>query len=249
MGIDILTLAAARAGKGGGSASKYKQPEWGIDENGAILPEAALEIDQDAGGFVVRTWGDQYLEGGKTYTVKYNGAEYECVCSEIDMGGMGGYLLGNGAVLGLDVPASDAPFMFMLNTPETANATGYAALVVPLDGSGTCTIEITGEMVRKIPAEYVAGGGILFVNFTLISYDSNTFELDTSFDDIYKAIMNGRQLYACSPADNAYSTVASFDPLAITFVQYSYQDGSVQLTVYKYNNDNTGEFSIHTFDK
>lgn len=53
MSIDILTLAAARAGKGGGSASKYKQPEWGAETGIVdILPETAISVGETMEGVI-----------------------------------------------------------------------------------------------------------------------------------------------------------------------------------------------------
>ena len=254
MGIDVLTLALAKAGGGsGGGTSKYQQPEWGVEENGVLFPETTMELDPDAGACVIPEWGEQYLEDSKTYTVNFNGSAYECVCTLFSAEGLEGYVLGNGAAMGLDVPASDAPFVFVLNTPMGAYEIGYAAMVLPLDGSTSCTISITGEVVHKLPSDYVAGGGGIYIaTLSLINYNDKTCGFVASFEEVYKAITSGKQVFAYDPTDGQYYSVASFELSCITFVRYDFVGSSstfAQMKMVKYNSDGTGEIDTCSLKK
>ena len=246
-------LNKAASGGGGGSTSKYAQPDWGFDENGVILPETSLELVPDMGGFIVYTWGEQYLEHGKTYTVNYNGVPYECPCTYFSMEGTDGYILGNGTAIGLDVPASDAPFVLMLNSPLDTSVMGFAAIVAPLDGSESCTISIMGEVVHKLPAEYVAGGGGIYIaTLSVINFNDKTCGFFASFEEVYKAITSGKQVFAYDPTDGQYYSVASFEFSCITFVRYDFVGGGsifAQMQMIKYNNDGTGAIDTYSLKK
>ena len=140
MGIDILTLAAARAGKGGGSASKYKQPEWGSEvAEVEILPQTSFGADQlTPMGWRITTPIVKSLELGKEYDVIYNGKKYTCVSKESAiLDGSPQVALGNlSQVNGND---TGEPFMFVefLEKPS-----GVSAVLLPLDGSTSATISI-----------------------------------------------------------------------------------------------------------
>ena len=61
--------------------SKYKQPEWGVEENGALLPEATYEINPDLGAAMVVTPLNASIVDGCVYTVNYGGVDYSLLLS------------------------------------------------------------------------------------------------------------------------------------------------------------------------
>lgn len=149
--------SAGEGGVGGGS-SKYTQPDWGA-ETGLIeiLPEIVLEVNEDTGA----AFGMQeaHLTSGDSYTVTYNGADY--VCTAFYAEGMPGTSLGNLGVMDEGLPVTEDPFIIMAIDEEFREDYGGAALVVfPVDGSASFTLSIKGEgeIIHKIPGEYVEGG-------------------------------------------------------------------------------------------
>lgn len=144
MGIDILTLAAARAGKGsGGSASKYKQPEWGAEEV-VLLPETelAFAMNDDLGMDCAFVELSQALAADASYTINFNGAVYNCKSTAAEDGSI---VVGNATALG--GAGNDEPFMLL--------DMGGMNIVIPLDGSASATMSVAISDVHKIPAAYV----------------------------------------------------------------------------------------------
>lgn len=90
------------------------------------------------------------MMAGETYTVTYNGAEYECQCHSMD--GVGVWL-GNGEPLGL--PASDAPFMIGVNNTHEWSVVAY-------DMPQSITLSISGnkKIIHKLNSEYLLNGNI-----------------------------------------------------------------------------------------
>ncbi|MBO7172325.1 MAG: hypothetical protein J6V52_05170 [Bacteroidaceae bacterium] len=232
MGIDILTLAAARAGKGGGSASKYKQPDWGIEENGVLLPETALEINPDMGAAVIMTPFTNLPEDGKTYTVNYNGGAYECIATFTKSGDDYVYALGNGAAMGLDTPASDAPFLLLAVANESALAQqGIYGLFLMLDGLESCILSANGNLVHPIPDDLVAGKGVYCVDITM---DGNgSFALSSTVEKIIAAAQQGKMV--CASIDGAETVFLSrYSEAGVVFQHIvCWDDGRVYLHNYE----------------
>lgn len=228
MGIDILTLAAARAGKGGGGASKYAQPDWGAEENGVFLPEMVLTPDEDSTAYIVEPFNNM-VEDGKTYTVNYNGSAYKCPCTFVDMGGQTVYVLGNGAVAGLDVPACDAPFVFVIMTPEMAAQQGVYGMIMALDGATSLSVSIVGDIVHKIPSQYYSGG--MVVNVT------NDKKADKTYTEIKKAISSGVFPFVLWDADgNGFPYALMLDKISPTSIDFS-NVGSNKSLLFIYNGE------------
>lgn len=174
--------------------SKYQQPEWGVEENGVLLSEVTVEIDADSGGGAIVTPFNHIPEDGKTYTVNYNGVAYECHSTFILMGYDQIYILGNGAPAELDVPASDAPFLLMVRTKESAEQTGIHAMLAPFDGSASCTISISGEIMHSIPGEYTGNDNVPYLVPVNSDADLN-YTHDGNIEEIIKMINAGIQVY------------------------------------------------------
>jgi len=93
------------------------------------------------------------LVEGKEYTVNWNGTAYVCTCSKMAMGTLSGLGLGNfGALSG----GENTGEPFVLGVFDAANAPVPAA-AVPLDGSTTLTLSITGtiENITPVPEVYL----------------------------------------------------------------------------------------------
>ena len=182
------------SGGSGGSASKYKQPEWGADTAIVdILPEETHNAAQVEGGMAMFTLPsiNYALAGGKVYEVKYNGTSYNCPC-HVQSGGENGdmYCLGNVGLLGYDgVEMTEEPFVIILSYVEGV----FTGQMIALDGSETVTLSIKGESgeIHKIPADYV----LLEPMIVTITPVSGAILTNYTFDEIIKAINNGRSVF------------------------------------------------------
>lgn len=227
--------------------SKYQQPEWGVEENVVIFPEATLTIDEDAGAAVLTA--PIGLESGKVYTVNFNGTDYECTAVAENIEGIPTVLLGNAAALG--GTDTSEPF-FIAEHPEwVAKVQGYYALCVALDGSATPTMSIKGDYIHKLSSQYV---GIetshLLVNATG-SADAS-IEFDTPFLDVYIALTYGRQVYAVFEGNTGgvNANVIDWNDAYITFAWFDalkhISGNGAALNVITYSNDGTAKWTKHT---
>lgn len=201
MGIDILTLAAARAGKGGGSASKYKQPDWGAETAIVdLLPETELTVMEEVGAALLMQ--EVTLTEGNVYTVNFNGTEYDCTAVHGD--NMSGVALGNVGAMLEGMPVTDDPFIFMaISEEDRENFAGACAMVVPLDGSTTFTLSIKGEKaeIHTIPAEYIQKVEPLYVQ-------ANGSTSTVSCKKIVECIKAGIPVFFLTGVDGVAGTVA-----------------------------------------
>lgn len=218
--------------------SKYKQPEWGVEENGVILPEATYEINPDSGAAMVVTPINASIVDGCVYTVNYGGVDYACIA--VESADTGGYVLGNGSMLGIETPNVDSPFMLVVTFEEAAQAEGLYAMFFPLDGAESCTFSIKGELTHKIPAEYVDGSGLYIVNVDI----SAPYTADKTFDQVYKAIADGKAVYAS--VGSYYMPVANLNDSQIVFVGMYNLSSSVQYNSFTLNSNGGNEYKAGT---
>ena len=109
-----------------------------------IYPDATLSYFPDDGAFLITTPWEKTITAGGLYTVKYNGAEYDCRAVTMDNGVL---VLGKASQLGLPGGNEDAPFVMMVmitDTPDyTADGLPIYGAVMPLDGATELTLGIT----------------------------------------------------------------------------------------------------------
>lgn len=124
-------------------------------EKAEILPETKLinEGEDSDEYFFMEVIGDK-ITAGNTYTVKYNGTEYECAATTMAEGGMVCYILGNYGALSGGADTGE-PFLAIVLPAEYADAMGVGGMVLSIDGTIPATFGISGSSVkiRKLPNE------------------------------------------------------------------------------------------------
>ena len=116
-----------------------------------LLPETTMEINPDEGPGEFASVVP--LAEGQSYTVKYNGVEYACVCTAVPEDGVTIYVLGNiGAMMGSG--DTGEPFIFM-SIPAEGQCGLYA-----LDGSTSVTLSISSavEKLHKMDGKLLSEG-------------------------------------------------------------------------------------------
>lgn len=126
-------------------SNQYGLPQWmpKVAET-VILPDTALSYYPDDGAFLITSPWEKTITAGMLYTVKYNGAEYDCRAVTMDDGIL---VLGKASQFGLTGSNEDAPFAMMVmitDTPDyTADGLPIYGAVMPLDGATALTLGIT----------------------------------------------------------------------------------------------------------
>lgn len=124
-------------------------------QNGEIVPPTTAKSSEFA------MMGELYVMGppitlvaGKTYTVRYNGTDYECVATAAELQGESIMAMGDLAVLVTGIPSGAYPFV--MATGEFVKILGASIAVIPLDGN-IPTVAIYGEKteIHKMPAKFL----------------------------------------------------------------------------------------------
>ena len=237
-------------GSGGGSTSKYKQPEWGAETAIVdILPETTFEATEDMDGMAPVMESLPYtLVGGNTYEVIYNGTSYSCVCLDEDNGNDGGTLcLGNAAATGIEAPVSDEPFVFVMFYGSALDDMGVPGIAMPLDGSVTFTLSIKGESgeIHKIPAEYAeqVPYAPLIVTFPGLS-DGDRMP-HPGYLEIKKAIDSGRNVYM--DYGDFRLRFAGYNLESIIFEHITYQSDALNVLRITVDNGTVPNFLIERY--
>lgn len=136
------------------SASDYVRNRTHYTEDGMveILPECQPEWDDVEGSFVNSL--TTIPTAGNTYTIKWNGVEYECVAQDISIMAPGAVLFGNGTAM--DIPgAVDNGEPFVIVAADTEGM--KACIAMPLDGTTELTLAIccNGEVIHKLDNKYL----------------------------------------------------------------------------------------------
>lgn len=123
--------------------------------NAEILPETPIIGEgEDSSEYFFMEGVTAPIIGGNTYTVKYNGVEYQCVAVEMTEEGMTAHFLGNYAAM-TGTGDTGEPFIAIVLPAEYVASWGVGGMVMSVDGSTPETIAISGSVrtVRKLPNE------------------------------------------------------------------------------------------------
>lgn len=90
------------------------------------------------------------VEGGRTYTVIWNGVAYPTKCVEVNEDGLVGQILGDYGLL-TGGESTGEPFVMVVFPDGTLEEAGYSSLLLAIDGSTSITISILGGKSSSVP--------------------------------------------------------------------------------------------------
>ena len=163
-------------------------------EEGYFLEECQPTFVEEAGMFAI-TEPVPSLTAGDTYTVTWNGTEYNCVALSYTADNIEiGAALGNvGAVEGGE--STGEPFALILVKPEMATEEGFYGQILPLDGSTSLTLSIKGEVAtyHPISEKYLTFPKLVYAN-TVIDTDYSVLSCDKTYNKILGEIIAGNDV-------------------------------------------------------
>lgn len=181
------------------------------DSEGIVLPETTIVPMGEMGEApLTETLG---LIEGQTYRVNWNGTDYECVCSKVEVDGDGdgvvdtqiGLGIGN---IGIVTGENDTgePFVIIELAPEFAAEMGVPSMVQIIDGSTSVTLSITGTATINTPIAqkflpkgypyFVPGGEVVFPETTVNLPYEGEYNITLKAGYTYTVNWNGTD-YAC----------------------------------------------------
>lgn len=218
-GTETVEIMDGEDGGGGGSGADLLNADGIIKQQyfpagypysqtaaGYILPETTVTPNENG---VAGLTDALSLVEGQTYTVNWNGTEYECVCAKVESEaddmqlGVG---LGNiGVMTGGD--DTGEPFAIIDILPELAVTIGFSTQVLALDGSTTVTLSITGSTTINTPIAqkflpvgypyFVPGGEVILEETTATTNSVVAPILNIELGIAYTVTFNG-EAYECT---------------------------------------------------
>lgn len=136
-------------GEGGGSASRYKQPDWGVEQGAEVFAESVIALED--GQAMIEAFTKTPSVGG-VYEVNWNGTTHTCTVFEVN-NGVPMMVLGNGIAIGGE--DTGEPFTILAVSEDMIEAAGMAGMIMALDDSESVTLSITGESIHTIPEKFL----------------------------------------------------------------------------------------------
>lgn len=209
------------------------KPFGEVEKEGYILPETTIEIIPGQGtGYITDKPSATPIIGG-TYTVNWNGAEYECVAQAYEDSGITGAILGNAGAVDAG-EATEDPFVIIL---LSIDIDGMWGLIAALDGSTAPTFSIFGRIqtVKRLDNKYIPEN-IKPAFFAKYANDGNGYQLidGISYANIYSAAMQGRTVYLYEANSNEIvGTLVAFEGDYASFAGMALiGDARATMTVY-----------------
>ena len=189
VGQTIVVKEVDANGKPTAWESADYQPRTHWSEPVEVLPETTVEIDPEAGlGLIPYEFT---VEGGKKYTVAYNGVEYaDCECIELD----GKFVIGNIGTTFEGFPVTGHPFVIVYGEiawDENENPIfGWAC--GPIDGSTSVTLSIIDENATQIPKKYLNNAIPYYINIMGRGTTDDPFWCNSDAETFKRAFDSGR---------------------------------------------------------
>ena len=149
-----------------------------------VMEEQELAFTLTMGKYSATLTNALDIVAGQTYTVNWDGTEYECVCSVFNSM----LVLGNLSIMGAGNDTGE-PFLYV----------SQEMTFVTLDTSASHTISIkrTEETVTPMSVEFLP-------TTAFIAYNSNTDTLssDLTNDELYERLLGGKQVVMHNTVEN-----------------------------------------------
>lgn len=185
------------------------RPFGKVEKEGYIYREPTI-IPEETGNMIADAPAALWVDG-RTYTVNWNGTDYNCTATKMDTGeGFFLFLLGNMVAAGGD--DTGEPFFLALSNIEMG---GYWGSVVDLTGADSMVFSVygLGEFTETIDEKYLPKTSNVFYAEIQAYQDSNSPNIiarlvpDISYIAVKKAIRAGKQVYLkYSGSDEIYGS-------------------------------------------
>lgn len=127
---------------------------------GVVVPESIITVDRTLFDAPCGPIMDQFtLAAGDSYTVNYNGVEYQCIAKTIIVQNTELVTIGNSGPIDGSEPTNE-PFL-IVDVPESMVAGfGCQGIAAILDGSSQIILSITGNTIQKMSKELLPNIGV-----------------------------------------------------------------------------------------
>lgn len=208
MSLDIITLGLAKSytdehSGGGGSVPKpltydYMPEGYPSKAMGTIMlmeeHELAFTSVGSKGIYGCNLTTALEVVEGQKYTVNWDGAEYECVCSIFNTNPV----IGNLSIAGGSDNTGE-PFLYMYIASKSIGQFG----TLDTSASHTISVKRISETVTPIAEEFLPAGVRTMALITSDS-DARTLSSNLTNDELYERLLGGRQVVLYLLNENEY---------------------------------------------
>ena len=155
-----------------------------------LLEEQELAFTSTMGKYAATLTNALDIVVGQTYTVNWDGTEYECVCYAFNSMPS----LGNLSVIGTGDDTGE-PFLYIYNISESI----CQFVTTDASTSHTISVKTIGEIVTPMAEEFIPAAA-------LITYDSSTgtFSSNLTNGELRKRLLSGKQIVYHRVSNNEY---------------------------------------------
>ena len=156
-----------------------------------LLEEQELAFTSTMGAYTATITNALDIVVGQTYTVNWDGTEYECVCFVFNSIPA----LGNLSITGAGSDTGE-PFIYIKGNGDSI---GSSFGTLDASTSHTISVKTTGEIVTPMAEEFIPATA-------LITYDSSTGTFSSSLTngELRKRLLSGKQIIFHRVSDNEY---------------------------------------------
>ena len=175
-----------------------EKAEWGYPEGypkksvqtTTMMEEQEVAFTLSGGRYTAQLTNAFEVVGGQTYTVNWDGTEYECVC--VISGSI--YILGNLPIVGMGDDTGQ-PFVYGY---DARRAVGMFA-TNGTSASHTISVKTAGETVTPMAKEFLPATALITYDL-----DTNTYSADLTNDELYERLLDGKQIVLYTTDGNEY---------------------------------------------
>ena len=155
-----------------------------------LLEEQELAFTLTTGKYAVTLTNILEISEGQTYTVKWDGTEYERICYAFNSMPS----LGNLSIIGMGDDTGE-PFLYIYNISESI----CQFVTTDASASHTISVKTTGEIFTPMAEEFIPATA-------LITYDSSTdtFSSNLTNGELRKRLLSGKQIVYHPVSGNEY---------------------------------------------
>lgn len=210
MSLDVMTLTLAKSytnqhgGGGGSSVPKPLTYDYMPEGYPSKTVETTTLMEEQELAFVLNggLYGTQLTDAfeivdGQTYTVNWDGTEYECVAFAFNE--MGVILLGNLSIMGAGDDTGE-PFVYGYDIEQAHGQFG----TLDTSASHTISVKTAEKVITPMAEEFLPVGVWTTALITYVS-STNTYSSDLTYDELHEILLDHRQVVFWEPEENRCS--------------------------------------------
>lgn len=168
-----------------------------------LMEEQEVAFTSNKGVYVAEVQNAFEIVAGQTYTVNWDGTEYECVAFASDE--VGGIVLGNLSVAGLGDDTGE-PFVYV----HIIKGSFGEFVTLNTSASHTISIKRIEEIVTPMAEEFLLAGVGTTALITYVS-STNTHSSDLTYDELHEILLDHKQVVFWEPEENRCSYLTRWE--------------------------------------